>query len=198
MLILPPETPDTGLTRGLEEGNLDGLPVDPPLARLTLSRGEGQQRTVVNRLYEAVAEGVERGAQCPNVLANRYVLLCFRNDGSVVENGPPLNGGRTIVDRDYRIDEIAVVVAMADAQLGELARCAAHRVLMALCAGASIENGPQARCDIVLCLVDLLVSCEGVTRRLCDAVANAFGARMLNERRSVKAGRGFGWRRCSL
>src|ERR1700746_1998594 len=143
MLILPTEAPDTGLTRRLEDGHLDRFPANLPLASLTLSRGNGQQSAVVNCLYESVPEGVERGAQGPNVLGNRYVLLRFGNHRAVVENRASLNGRRTVVDRDYGIDEIAVVVAMPDPQLRELAGSAAHRALMALGARARVVNRTQ-------------------------------------------------------
>src|SRR5215472_1381576 len=198
MLILPAEAADAGLARRLEDGNLDRLPVNPPLAGRALSRGNVQQSTVVNRLHEAVSESVERGAQSPDVLGDRYVLLCFRNDGTVIENGAPLDGRGTVIDRDHGIDEVAVFVVMADPQLRELARSAAHRVLMALGTRASVEDGSQSRGYIVLRLVDLLISREGVARRLREAIAGAFGTWMRDQRRSVKAGRRFGRRWCGL
>ena len=86
MLVLPAEAPDTGLTRCLEDGDLDRLAVNPPLAALTVSRRDGEQSAVVDRLHETVSERVERGAQCVDVLRNRYVLLRLRHHGPVIED----------------------------------------------------------------------------------------------------------------
>jgi hypothetical protein len=48
-----------------------------------------------------------------------------------------------IVDRDGRVDKIAVRIFVADAQLGELAGTAADRVLMAVGASPRIKDGPK-------------------------------------------------------
>ena len=98
---------------------------------------------------------------------------------------------------DARYTEIAVRLALG-ASRWRLTQQLVIEVLIiaatagALGAGAPVEDGSQARGHIVLRFVDLLVSCEGVTRWLRNAIARAFGSRILDQRRCIEARGCFG------
>ena len=55
VLVLPAETADAVLPRRFQDGDFDGLAVNPSLAEVRLLLGDGLQRAVVNRFDEAVS-----------------------------------------------------------------------------------------------------------------------------------------------
>ena len=81
---------------------------------------------------------------------------------------------------------------MPDAQLSELARATADGVLVALGAGAGVEDWAEAGAWIMRGLVDFLVEGEGVARGLKRAIAEALGAGIDDEGGGVEPGGGFG------
>jgi hypothetical protein len=81
---------------------------------------------------------------------------------------------------------------MSDSQLGELARCAAYRILMAFGTSSPIVDGAQSAVDIVQGLVNFLIEIECVAGRFGETVAGTLGTGILDEGRRVKACRRFG------
>jgi hypothetical protein len=77
------------------------------------------------------------------------MLLGLIANGAVIHDGAARNGDGPIVNHHRRIDEIAVCVLMAYAQLCDLARRARDIVLMALGARGRIECRPQTVRGIV-------------------------------------------------
>ena len=66
MLVLPAEATHACLAGRLQDGDLDGLSVDPSLADARLLRGDCRQRLVVDRFDEAVAERIESRPEGPD------------------------------------------------------------------------------------------------------------------------------------
>src|ERR1700756_261139 len=89
------------------------------------------------------------------------MLLRLRKERAIVDEGAAGDAGRTIVNEYGGIHKVAVCVEVTHTQLGELARGAAHRILMAFGAGPAVEYGPEAGTRVVHLFVNLLV--EGVT-----------------------------------
>src|SRR6266403_1061616 len=173
VLVFPAETPNTRLAWRLKKRYLDGFAVDPARADFGLACGDCQQRAVVDRFDESVSQSVERCAQCPNVLGDWNAFLCLRDDGAIIHYGSAANLVSAIVDWHRGIHEVAVCVEMADPQLGELARSAAYRVLMAFDTCSRVKHGTESCVYIVCGLVDLLIELKSVARRLGNSVARA-------------------------
>src|SRR5262249_26632804 len=140
VLVLPAEAAYAGLARRLQDRNLDGLPVNPSLADARLLRTDGEQRLVVDRLDEAVAERIEGRPEPSDRLRGRHVFLRLGNECAIVDDGAPGDAGRTVIDRHGGIHKRAARIAMTGAELGELARPAAHGVLMTLRARSAIVH----------------------------------------------------------
>ena len=173
MLVFPAETPDTRLACCLQNRHLDGFAVDPARADFGLACGDCQQRAVVDRFDESISQSVERRAQCPNILGDWNVFLGLRDDGAIIHYGTAGNLVSATVDWHRGINEVAVCVAMADPQLGELTRSAAYRVLMALGACSGVEHRTESAVHIVRGLIDLLIEPKSVAGRLGNSVARA-------------------------
>src|SRR5437016_621121 len=173
VLVFPAETPDSRLAWCLQNRHLDGFAVDPARADFRLACGECQQRAVVNRFDESISQSVERCAQCPNILGDWNVFLCLRDDGAIIHYGAAANLVSATVDWHRGIHEISVCIAMAGPQLGELARSAAYRVLMALDTCSRVEHWTESCAHIVQGFVDLLIEPKSVARRLGNSVAPA-------------------------
>src|SRR6202035_2676290 len=140
VLVLPTETAHPGLAGRFQYGAFNGLAVNSSLAEFGLFRGDRLQRGVVDGLDKAVSESIERRAQCQDIFGDRYVLLRLGNDGAVVNDGAPGDAVGAIVDQHGGIDKIAVCVGVTHTQLGELARAATHRVLVAFGARSSVVD----------------------------------------------------------
>src|SRR5581483_6936553 len=188
MLVFPAEATHARLTWRLEQRHLDSFAVDSTSADLGLSGRDGLQCRVINRLHEAISQRIERGAQGADVFRRGYMLLSLWSDGPIVHNRAPGDTGGAIIDRDGRIHEITVCVPMSDAQLRELARSAAHWILMTLGAGTPVVHGTEPGAHIVKGFVNLLIQGVRIAGGFRDAVAGALGAGFLNERGSIKAG----------
>ncbi len=98
MLIFPAETSDPRLAGSFEDGNLDGLSLNYAAADVRLVAGNIQQRPIVDRLDEAVSQGVEDGPERANVLGIRHVLLRLRAGGAIVDEGPAGDRARAVID----------------------------------------------------------------------------------------------------
>jgi len=173
VLVLPAEAAYAGLARSLQDRNLDGLPVNPSLADARLLRADGEQRLVIDRFDEAVAERIEGRPERSDGLRGRHVFLRLRNECAIVDDGAPSNAGCTVIDRHDGIHKHTARVPVTGAELGELARPAAHGVLMTFCTRPAVVHGPQAGAHIMDQLVDLLVERIGVAGGLGDSVAGA-------------------------
>ena len=84
VLILPTKAAHAHFPRCLQDGYLDGLTMDQPVTLFRLFGSNVDQCLVINRLDEAVSQGIERGSQCANVFAWRQMLLCLGADRTVV------------------------------------------------------------------------------------------------------------------
>ena len=143
------------------------------IGRLHLLGGNGRQRVVVDRFDEAVSQRVERRSQRPDILRFRHMFLRLGDHRTIIDEGTSADAAGTIIDGDGRIDEIAIRIVVADAQLGELAGPAADRVLMTVGASPCVENRPKPAIDVVGQFVNLLVEDEAVASRFRDPVADA-------------------------
>jgi hypothetical protein len=99
------------------------------------------------------------------------VFLCLRDDGAIIHYGTAADLVSATVDWHCGIHKVAVCVAVADPQLGELTRSAAYRVLMALGACSGVEHRTESAVHIVRALIDLLIELKSVARRLGNSVA---------------------------
>src|ERR1700733_3735594 len=121
MLVLPAEPPDAGLTRCLQDGNIDRLAMNPAFADLGLPGGNGEQGTVVDCLDKTISQRVQRSAQRSDVFADRDVLLRFGHDRSIVDEGTAGNVRRPVVNWHDGVHEVPVGIAVSYPKLGELA-----------------------------------------------------------------------------
>ena len=165
MLVLPAETADAILSRGLQNGDLDSLAVNLAVGSTHLLGGDVQQRAVVDRFDKAIAQRVDRRPQCPDILRYRYMFLRLGDDRAIIDEGTSADAARAIVDGDGWIDKIAVRIGVADAQLGELAGTAADRVLMTVGASPRVEDRSKPGIDVVSQLENLLVESEADEER---------------------------------
>ena len=187
MLILPTEAADARLSRRFENRDRDGFAMDAAFADIELVLSDSLQGCVVDGLDEAVAEGVESGAQGSNVFGIGDVLLSLRNQRAVIDDGAEGDGVCAIVDGDGGGDEIAVGIEVAGADFGELAGAAADGILVAVHAGSGIKYRAQTGACIVRLFEIGLVDCIRVAGGFCNAVADALRALILGESRGVKA-----------
>ena len=164
MLVFPPEAAAAHQAVGFEDGDLDEL--SPHAGRLAV--GDGDERVAVDGLDEAVAEGVEGGAERAHLVATQDPLLDGRVD-------------RTVVDERAAgvVDEIDAV-EMAGPDLGDLADGPRNGVLVAFGAGLSVVDGTEAVVDRLDLFED---SAVGVERQLVGGEA---------VRQVVEARRGLG------
>ncbi len=130
-----------GLRRRLEHRHLDDEAGDAPVGRAALPFRVVAQEVVVDRFDESVAEDVHREAERAHRLAVGDALLdlvvgvgAVRADRAVVDQRAPLDEGLAPRDRHARSLEAAARVAMAGAQLRDLAAAAGDRILVALAA----------------------------------------------------------------
>src|SRR5262249_37662173 len=79
-------------------------------------------------------------------------------------------------DRDRRVHEVSIVVAMTHTNFRDLTGAASHGILMTLRAGRGVKDRSQTQAGIFSLFEDLLIAREGVSNRLRDAVARALGA----------------------
>ena len=115
MLILPSEASHPGLSRRFEDRRHDDFAMDPAFALVGLAGSDGDQRLIVDRLDEAVAEGIEHCAQGSDIFGGRDVLLGLRADGAIVHDGAARDGVLSIVDEDGGVDEVSVLIVVTDA-----------------------------------------------------------------------------------
>ena len=115
MLVFPTEAADAILPWRLQYRDGDGLAVNPAVGRTRLLGGDGQQRVVVDRFDEAVAQRVERCPQRPDILCCRHVFLRLGHDRTIIDEGASANVACAVVDGDGGVDKVAVRIGVADA-----------------------------------------------------------------------------------
>ena len=138
MLVLPSESTDTCLPCGFEERDLDCFSTDSAFTLFRLVPGDCYQRVVIDSFDETVPQRIQCSAQRSNVFGGRDVFLSLGTSGAVVHDGASANGVQSIIDKDGWIDEVAVLIVVANAELRDLACAAAVRILMATDAGRRV------------------------------------------------------------
>src|SRR6185369_17326432 len=83
VLVLPAEAAHTGLARSLQDRDLNDLSMNPSLADTRLLRADGEQRLVIDRFDEAVAERIEGRPERADVLRGWHVLLRLGNECAI-------------------------------------------------------------------------------------------------------------------
>src|SRR5580700_9225837 len=139
VLILPAEPAHASLPRRFEDRDLDYLALDQAATLRGLALRDRDQRIVVDRLDESVTQRVEHGTQCADIFRFRHVLLRLRANRAVIDQRSSSNAILAVIDDDGWIHEGSAVVAMSDADLGDLTRSAADRILVTANAGGRIE-----------------------------------------------------------
>jgi hypothetical protein len=114
VLVLPTESANAGLVWRFKHGHGDRFATNSAIRHDRLSSGDGEKRLIVDRLDEAIPQGVEHRAQGSDVFGLRDMFLRLRNYGAVVDDGAASDAGGAVVDRDRRVDEISIGVEMAD------------------------------------------------------------------------------------
>ena len=182
VLILPAEAPDPGLPRGLDDRDDEGLSVDAAVSLPLLPAREVEQRLVGHALDEPVAQEIERDPRRADGLAVGHALVDLgvgggraRADRAIVDERAPGDDHGAARDRDLGVLERAVGTAVADAQLGDLARAARGRVLVALAARLGVVERAQPVLDGLELVEDLAVGAVG--RLAHQAVAEIVEAR---------------------
>src|SRR5215472_18662973 len=93
----------------------------PTSCSRSLIGSDGEQRVVVDSFDEAVSQCVQHGTEGANVFGIGHLLVGFRTDGAVVDDGATCDRAAAVIDRNGWVDEIAVRVEMAGADFGDLA-----------------------------------------------------------------------------
>src|SRR5438477_8992717 len=151
MLVLPAEAANGGLARGLENGNVEDLTANLLVVFLTLFPGEVHESLIRDRFHKAIAQEVQRNAECANFLRVRHALLNFRGgegavwaNGAVVHQCAALDDFRPASNGYIWVYELAVGATMADAQFGDLAGAAGSGILMAFAARLRVVEWAEA------------------------------------------------------
>ena len=131
LLVLPAETANAGLARGLEDGNVEDLAADLLLAFLTLLPGEVHESLIRDGFHKAIAQKIQRNAESADFFRVRHAFLDFRageravrTNGAVVHQSAALDDFCSASNWYVWIDELAFGSTMADAQFGNLAGAA--------------------------------------------------------------------------
>src|ERR1700722_15270693 len=173
ILVLPAKLAHAILSGRLEDRDFNCLALNRSIGLSSLTGGNRKERLVGYGLYKTVSQRVEHGAQGSNIFCVGYMLLGLRTYGTVVDNGTAFYGVRSAVNRDRRIDKVAVHVIVTDSLFRKLAGRARHPVVMAFDARRRVENRTQAGTWIMSSFKLGLIEREGVAGRLCYPVAGA-------------------------
>src|SRR5215468_3518833 len=86
-LVLPPETSGSRRSAGLDHRNSDARSYEAG----RLGKPNGLNGVAVDGLYEAIADGVEGGAECPDIFKRGFVqgLLDGRRDRPQLDQRRP-------------------------------------------------------------------------------------------------------------
>jgi hypothetical protein len=158
------------------------------VGQLRLSLRDRDQCRVVDGFHKSVTQSIEGGTQCADIFCRRDVLLSFRTDRAIIDDGAAGDRIFAVVDKDSRVDEVAVFVIVSDPEFRELAGSPTVRILMATDAALCVVGRSKPIGDRFVLLVNLLVSSKCVSGWLLDPVADAV---CTVEAGSVEAGRRF-------
>ncbi len=90
---------------------------DPAATDFRLVGGNGEEGAVIDRFDKSISERVERSAQGADILCDWNMLLRLRDHGAIVDNRTAGDLVGAAIDCHRGIDEVAVDIPMADAQL---------------------------------------------------------------------------------
>ena len=138
--------------------------------------GNVDQRRIVYRLHQSVAQNAQRGAKRTHRFRFRHALLNFgggkggvRTDRAQVNQRASLDDFRPVVDGNFRVLEYTVGALVPDPQLHDLTEAAGDRSLVALAARLCVEDRAEAVGDAFNLLECALIRL--VRRIVCDPVA---------------------------
>src|SRR5712692_5165051 len=110
LLIFPAEPPNSGLSRGFHDGNIERLTADFAVRGLALVAGKITPSLVGNRFNEAVAQGTQRSARGACCFGDGNPLLNLRiresparADGAKIHERPAGDGFGSTSDGDFRV-----------------------------------------------------------------------------------------------
>jgi hypothetical protein len=157
VLVFPAEASHASLSRSFKDRGLHDFAVNSAVGQLRLSLGDRDQCRVVNGFHKSIPQGVEGGAQCADIFCCRDVFLSFRTDRAIIDDGASRNRIFAVVDKDSRVNEVAVFVIVSDPEFRELAGSPAIRILMATDAALRVISRSKSIGDRFVLLVDLLI-----------------------------------------
>src|SRR5579864_215386 len=184
MLILPAKAADAHGSRCFEHRDFNRLALNHSVAFFWLLSGNVEQSLIIDRFDESVTQRVQHSAQSADVLGGRQMLLGLRTDRTIIDDGTAGNRVLAVVDENGGIDEIAHIIEVPGAHLGDLAYSARDRVLMAIDAGGCVVDRTEAGVDAFTLFVVRLVEGKRVICRFGQAIANALRTGLVSERRS--------------
>src|SRR6266498_2329683 len=171
VLVLPPEATGSRQSASLDNRNIDARPYE---AR-RLGKPDGLNGVAVDGLYEAVADGVEAGAESPGVLrADAGDVQGLHDAGP---EGPKLNQRPVLVARRFGKD---AVDSIPGPEFRGLAAAADHRVIVAYAATPIVVGRPKSIIWGFDLLEDEFVVLERAVRnrgRYAFIYASALGAK---------------------
>src|SRR5207245_2052023 len=151
VLVLPPEAPDAGVSRGFHDRDPEHLAADLAMRALALLAGDVDEGLIGNRFDESIPQEVQRQAVRPDRLRLGHPLLDLgvgkrgvRTDGAIIDERAARDDLASMRDGEVRISETPIGSSMPHAQLRDLARATRARVLLALAAGLRVVQWPAA------------------------------------------------------
>src|ERR1700719_842564 len=145
MLIFPAEASHAHLSRRFHDGNIENLTADFPMRRFALLLGKIDEGLIGNGLKEAIAQKIQREAECADRLGLRDAFLNFLvgkrrigANGAIIHQGAAGNHLCSVSDGDVWSAKVTGRALVDDAQFRYLRRSAGHGILVAFGAGLRI------------------------------------------------------------
>ena len=143
------------------------------LFAIMIALGAGLVRVAAKSATEAPAGFNTPSSQCADVFCRGYGLLGFRADSAIVDNGSSGNRVFPVIDKDCRVNEIAIFIIVPNPEFRDLTCGPTIRILMTSDATRRVVYRSKTSRDRLVFLINLLVQCKRVSVWLDDSVANA-------------------------
>src|ERR1700736_1291945 len=145
MLIFPAEAAHAHLSGRFHDGNIENLTADFSMRRFALLLGKINERLIGNGFNEAIAQEIQREAECADRLGLWNAFLNFLvgkrrigTNGAIIHQRPAGNDLCSVADWDVGSAKASVRPPMTDPQFRHLRRSAGHGTLVAFGAGLRI------------------------------------------------------------
>ena len=94
-------------------------------------------------------------------------------DRAIIDDGPAGNRVLPVVDKDCRVDEIAIFIIVPNPKFCDLAGCPTIRILMATDAASCVVYRSKSIRDCLVFLIDLLIPSKGVSGWFNESIVDA-------------------------